>query len=472
MQPPCNGLSRFDCRRNNTIGKPSKNFSEAQAAQAEFARQFLSEDVVSLLNSSRFARQRNCLLFHPQQQRYLLLYVLANCRPDDAPFDPQAVIKDFGIACLVVNDLLDTPANTIDANTTHEREGLRRLDAAGKLAPVIEQLADDELFGTDARAAQLWVHIPRGTLKDDAVCGQFDRRYSVSIAQLLRILVFIHAKSAMDPGVARTAWEPYIINGLPYFSNLKCSSEALQSALEILSYPLDKWDRLLADHTPRSRQTDSQYAAEVPSDTNQPGIVHILRHCIARQVRHLWHLDAVAESCRRRRGKAALQISAFKEKHLRRTAIGYWPIRSRRWRGRFRPTSTITRPGSLTGARRAISLLKQATSLIMIEAKGIYLTANARYGGLSALRQDVDAKLVGRDESGKRKAVLQLAHNCDLILDGEPLRNVTLDLTAIRNVYPVVIVPEVAMAGSLFSRYLNEEFPGTRIHGNTVVRPQ
>ena len=95
----------------------------------------------------------------------------------------------------------------------------------------------------------------------------------------------------------------------------------------------------------------------------------------------------------------------------------------------------------------------------MIECKGGFFDRGTKYGGdPGKLRQTIDEKLV-RTAEGKKKGIEQLASSINSLFscDSDEVPR-DIDLSAVRCVYPVLIVREPLVDAPGVNRLLNREF--------------
>jgi hypothetical protein len=92
---------------NRVCHVPGLSIGENHTLQVRLVAEHMSPEPGKALESSRFGRDNRCVIFHAQQQMYLLRFVLSRCSRKEAALDLPKLLDDFTVACLTVNGLLN-----------------------------------------------------------------------------------------------------------------------------------------------------------------------------------------------------------------------------------------------------------------------------------------------------------------------------------------------------------------------------
>jgi hypothetical protein len=106
--------------------------------------------------------------------------------------------------------------------------------------------------------------------------------------------------------------------------------------------------------------------------------------------------------------------------------------------------------------------------LVLIEAKGVMFTREAKYSGQPlTCFQEIHRKLV-RNQKGKNKGVSQLASSIRrAFIEKEAINS--LDISGIRRVFPVIVTLDSIGENPLFSNILNLYFDSTLLSNESGI---
>ncbi len=375
---------------------------------------------------------------------------------------------DFAAACLIVNGLLDSDKNESVNERAKLPEAERFLHVAADMAAIVELNSDSEPLDTFARATELWLNL-EGSLKGgNRFNALFHEKYGVTIDDVLRVLTWVYARTYGKQSSTAAPWHNFVINETKYFDNLKYGKDVVQKVLHLVSCRREEAGNMIVDRVNRSSKTDFSFLQRYPliQVTETEYIFCDVSMLVKFAIYGIWMCieEAIDDNAKMSFREAfghlfenyCCNILRHSYEHLSRTLANHRLHLS----PKFGPADEV-----------CDALIEADDSIVVIEAKGIYLTPNAKFVGVSHLRTFLDSKLIGKDQNGSRKGVLQLKHNCSRILDGCPMTNISIDLAGVRNIYPVIVVPDPAMAGRLVSTYLNASFAVQQNSSRTAVRP-
>ena len=186
---------------------------ETRAHQVGLARMLFSEDLLTKLLASPFGREPKTVLFHRQQQLYLLRHALMSCPHEGGMKWNEASAQLFGEACLVANGLLDSSGSR--PGEPDEEDGL--LDVIRMLLPLMEFGCDTEPISITGRAVQLWLSIPeepelRAAANYIDIAGIFRAAYGVDLETFLKVLLVVYFQVLGAKASKDDAWTQFVIH--------------------------------------------------------------------------------------------------------------------------------------------------------------------------------------------------------------------------------------------------------------------
>lgn len=424
--------------------------------QIQLAKAFFDDDLLRRLGESPFAHDDNHFIFHRHQQLYLARAIFQNCSPDQGKPVGVDGRRDLALACLIVNDLLGTQAWSRPPNDADEM----LLIAAFEVMPYIEMGSDHHAQDVTGRAVQLWIDLPARLatsrrLNRVDIGRLFADRFGLQLATFLRVLFVTYAKFVNDKEESPLRSDAFTIQ-VRQFDHTRYSEHDVRSALEILSRPIDELRPANSGQTAQRIHTDFadlQRHPLVKLGTDLYGMFDL--ELILKFLTHgVWMCveEAIGTDNRAGRDRFRELFGQVFERYCNDV-----------WRHVYTDLphghSLVTPARFQSGAEVCDVFVDGRDAWIACEAKGVLINPNIKHGrDLDAAIREIHSKFVGRDESGKRKAVKQLAHSIKKLLGGERMTTLSVEISAIENIYPVIICYDVAVGGQVLSQYLDREF--------------
>ena len=467
-----------------------RNIALLNSACTEFVRPSLVSDhrfqvqMVALLFSrewrerlcgSRWASTpHNCAMFHRQQQLTLLQVALENSPLEGGMAWDEEARAVFAEASLMANDLLadrglspEEVAQLGGVGPSHQpSEALtdaEQWDIRARTLPTLEFNIESSFRNSLGRARRLWVDLPHDpALRQRAGkdwldwSGPFAERYKISLRDFhditAALLLYTSQADPRDENSLRfLIFDPYEV-----LKNTRLRRETIAAGLEMISRSAALLQEELPLQERRRFGWDLTNLAPWPLISLGDGSMVAYDQTIL--------LKAATEGVYWRVQDALPNAKAFGnmfghvyDEYVGRILRRIVPASEPPTLPRYHPNPFFQRPDASSGKAASKNdevcdgLVNCEPSLVLAEVKASVMTPQAKYSGNGApLKQVVDAKFAV--ETGVRQlasAILRLAR-------GDEPRVPGYDGPAIRQVFPILVSYDGALATPLLNLYLNQ----------------
>jgi hypothetical protein len=415
--------------------------------QLSMARSMFYDEALLKLEASPFGKAEETILFHPQQQLFLLRHALMTCpQVGGLPWDEEAH-KVFGEACLVASDLLvrtDTEESSEDGN----------IIIAHLLAPLIELSADREPVTVIGRAIQLWQQIPADFAHHKPadyvdIGGVFEKANGVSVTGFFRILFLVFAQVFADNPADARPGEQFVFDTARHFENVPYDPETIRKAMAVISCPLKRLGTVIYNQPKQSMLHDFTAFQQFPAIEVEPGI-HIVydRELLLTffTAGMWWRIhDALDEDDQKHfRSFFGLIYETYVERVFDHASkLPPKPTHRLIPRPKFNPSTEV-----------CDLLIVADDCWVMVETKGSVLSTRAKYSeDASIFRRELEGKFYGKPSD--KKGVYQIAHSIKKLAAGETIMNSDLDFAKVKRIYMVVVCYDLAATGKFAADHLD-----------------
>lgn len=463
-----NDVIRTVSLMNNTYCTRLRVAAKFKKIQRALVRDIFSEPNREKIEASVFGTDADYILFHRQQQLYLLRVALTACASQGGMEWNSDALDEFGLACLMVNDLLGPEDD-------REYEG-SFLGAYAAFLPLGELVVDREIFDIIGRAVQLWIDIPEeDALKQSKTYIDFNQvfheHYGVDIREFLQVVYLLYAQAEMGVQPNGEASGLFVVNRTCFFKALDVSEETTSKCLAIISRPTKEFGNYVNNHSTISRQHDFTALQRYPLIEVEDGmyVIYDKKFLLKFATHGIWWRIEEALTKPKRDDFRSFFGNVFSTYIARALHYVYDNL------GKSFSHRLFIEPMFDSTAEVCDALIDANESWVIMEAKGVILTTRAKYSDdFSALKQDIDSKFIGQ---GAPKGVRQLAHSIKKLVAGQKPK-IDADFSRCREIYPVLVAYDSSASGKFLSMYLDEELrkelakePNALPTNAPVVRP-